>query len=110
MVRCESGAGGVLAACWQRAGNVPLVFLVVPGLEVTWFLDFPGRVFFCGNAGVRIVFDFAWRTYLLLGTLTKGCLVFPDDWTSRFLKFAFIHVSFISICRRPVGDSGWRVR
>ena len=62
------------------------------------------------RGGVRIVFDFAWRTGLVLGTLMNGCLVFPDDRTSCFLKFAFIHVSFISICRRPVGDSGWCIR
>ncbi len=46
----DSGVGGMLAACRRHGGGISaaasrLCFLVVPGLEVCWFLDFSGRGF-----------------------------------------------------------------
>ena len=46
MVRCESGAGGVLVTCWQR----PRSFFGCSGLGGASVPDFPGRVFLCGHA------------------------------------------------------------
>ena len=52
-------------------------FLVVAGLEVTWFPDFPRRVFLCGNAGCANCLRFRLADLPIIGQTNERLSGFP---------------------------------